>query len=69
MKIRNTLGGFALGLAAAITVGAVYTQEAPPPGMDAQAMAMVQSMKAAHDNPTMRARSTRNSSISSATGT
>lgn len=51
MKMRHLTCGFALGLIVAITAGTVRFQDAPP-GMDAQAMAMVKSMKAAHNNPT-----------------
>ena len=51
MKMRQLVIGFALGLMVAITAGTVRFQDAPP-GMDAQAMAMVKSLKAAHANPT-----------------
>ena len=51
MKMRQLVIGFTLGLFVAITAGIVSSQDAPP-GMDAEAMEMVKSLKAAHANPT-----------------
>jgi len=59
MRIRDVAGGFAVGLALAIGAGWVTARGAsgvrggqePPPGMSPEALAMVQAMKSAHDNP------------------
>lgn len=52
MRTRFVLCGFVVGVGVAYAAGSAISQDAPPPGMDEQAMAMMKQLQTAHDNPT-----------------